>query len=145
MKSGYFLSWPPATSERLALNAMVLAECTFLFARLFTMLLDYMEPRPSWVGVMTILENLDENGHRAILRPEVRHVAPYVYTTGPEAPENEATFANLIPGTLPEGRIAFELLAPVYEWFSIDHDQIPYTQVCSDGTRSVTVESLIAV
>ncbi len=122
---------------------MALAECTFLFARLMTKLLDHVEPQPSQLGLITLLDNLNENGRPAVLRPEWRHQIPFVYTTGPQAPDNGAVFERTVPTTLPAGRLAFELLAPIYEWFSIDHDAIPYTEVSDDGNLVVTLTSLL--
>ena len=139
----WFLCWPPNYDGNLVLNAMVLAESSFLFARLLTKLLDHMEPRPAHLGLITLLDNLNEGGRPAVLRPEVRHQVPFVSTTGPEAPATGATFERSVSSTLPEGRIAFQLISPVYEWFSIDHEQIPYTEPAEDGGRVVSVESLL--
>jgi hypothetical protein len=139
----WFLSWPPNYQGNLALNAMVLAEASFLFARLLTKLLDHMEPKPSHLGLMTFLDNLNEEGRPAVLRPEWRHQVPYVLTGGPEAPDKGAAFERTVSSTLSEGRIAFELLAPIYEWFSIDHDRIPYTEPAEDGSRAVTVDAFL--
>jgi len=138
----WFLCWPPNYQGNLVLNAMVLAESSFLFARLLTKLLNHMEPRPAHLGLITFLDNLNEGGRPAVLRPEWRHQVPFVSTTGPEAPDSGASFERSVASTVHEGRIAFELIAPVYEWFSIDHEQIPYTE-SDDGGRVVSVESLL--
>jgi hypothetical protein len=120
-----FLCWPPHPREKdsLAVHSVALIESAYLFAELSKKVYLHAEPEPQQIDYIIILKNLtrQEPSRLAVVRPD-----RLLYHVGSPAPDSGARFSVRMDLAASSGEIAFNIASKVFEWYSLEHDRIPF-------------------
>jgi hypothetical protein len=125
-----FLCWGRQQSEtRPRINPIVLIESIYLFVELLKRLQELMEPQRAPYRVAVKLDRIRGPNQVLTLAPGIVHQLWGLIASPQEAPA--PTFADSVgwaSGLIDPETFAYDCVAPVYEWFGIPHDEIPYVR-----------------
>jgi hypothetical protein len=130
-----FLSWPkPLRSGALRINQLALIETTFLFVELCRRVYNMAKPIPENMKFHLELRNMTINGNPCVLTPGPLGTMAWQFEIDTYLAPNSGKIIqfNLEGSEIKPGEVAFELLKKLYEWFGIEHENIPYTERVED-------------
>ena len=124
-----FLCWS-SIWESLRINQMVLIESTYLFADLSRLVVEHEQPRTGGIDYRLELRNMTVGERPCSLMPgPLDHVRWIIGNDVQYAPDSSRVFCvKAREADLDPGNVSFLLVSQVYQWFGIEHDQIPYTE-----------------
>jgi hypothetical protein len=129
-----FLCWGKQTRAggRLRINPLVLIESTYLFAELARKVFEHAQPHPEEIKYRLQLQNMTVNSEPCVLIPGPLGAFQWEFGTNIHtAPDSSVTITGQDSDPHP-GAVAFKLVAELYTWFGLEHDQIPYTEGLND-------------
>jgi hypothetical protein len=130
-----FLGWPRGEAqfaEQPQINSLALVEFTYDFVQAYERILEYVEPQPERIRATIGLRNAQFDGKQLLLSPYGLGQYGYILREGASAPDSEVERTTEVEVRAEEPRIdvgatAFQLLEPLYHWFGLETDKIPYT------------------
>jgi hypothetical protein len=109
----------------------VLAEFSYLFALWASQVLDLAAQKPESLVCRIRVAKMEIGGHPPRLLPEVLGRVSLVQEL--TAPSGELDERFEVPIATPPGRLAYELVNRVYQWFGAGGIAIPYSRDTIDG------------
>jgi hypothetical protein len=130
-----FLGWPrdeAQFAERPKINSLALVEFTHDFVQAYERILGHVEPMPERIRVTIGLRSAHFDDQRLLLAPHGLGSIGFEYRDGSPAPDPEVdrTIEVDVRDDEPHidvGATAFQLLEPLYHWFGLETDKMPYT------------------
>jgi schlafen family protein len=127
------------------INPLVLAEWTFLFARLTHRVYELAAPPPTTVEYRLKITYLHRDGAVARLAAGGLRGHDFEWRMNEKpAPESECVVARAFSRAVGAPEIAYFLVKNVYHWFGFTSDDVPYVERLPDGERGITETQLLA-
>lgn len=135
----YYLSWGRYASDDDIpnINPIALIEVVSIFSKLAKSVLKAAEPSELTANFRSSFSNIAQNGKNYRLK----------YTnylgSSKEAPSSSAVIDVPIQNLdRQDNEIAFNIFCTIFEWFGIDHENIPLTKIREDGVYVFDEESI---
>ncbi len=139
-----FLCWGKATSNsgQLIINQLAMIEATYLFVELSRQVYQHAETIVENVCYSLGLLNAKKGSQPIGLIPGPINTLGWRFGEGVRvAPQTNVLLTIETKNMLPTGVIAHQILGRLYNWFSIETDQIPYV-VNVDGQPSISADKI---
>lgn len=130
-----FLSWGRLATEHgpMRINQLALVESVFLFTSLSQKVFEHANPQPRELEYRLEIRNMTVNSKPCILAGGPLDKSGFGFgSTFHSAEEASKVFVIKWRGRIEPGRVAFQLVAQLYQWFGFTHDQIPYSEGTGD-------------
>lgn len=132
-----FLCWGSATrnSGRPVINQLAMIESTYLFIELSKQIYNYVSDDFSEIIYHLALRNVSKEGQVIGLIPGPINTFDWKFgDNARSAPATDSHFTTESNKTTATGIIAHQLLSKVYNWFSIETNQLPYVEEVGNET-----------
>ena len=135
-----FLSWGRRTIAEgpLYINPLVLIESTYLFSELSRQIYGNATPQPKEIEYRLELRNMTVRGKPCVLTPGP--VGSPTFSTY-KAPASNVIHQFRCIGQINPGEVAYGLVREVYRWFSINDNEIPYTELI-EGREIISADKI---
>ena len=139
-----FLCWGKATknSGQLIINQLAMIESTYLFVELSKHIYNKTSGSVEEIVYYWGLHNAAKGDHPLRLIPGPINTFDWKFGDNAHwAPDRDILLTIEAKKDAPTGLVAYQILAKVYNWFSIESDRVPYVEEI-DGQLMISPEKI---